>query len=94
MNFSLKNAKKSFAPIDFSVVYLVHIRLRTSIYTGFTSFGAGQVKRNFQYGKPKFCPSKRKKPRFLQLAFLYYILYRQDLGRRYIPDILHLEEVK
>jgi hypothetical protein len=43
VNFVIQNAKMSFAPIDISLEYLVQIRLRTSIYTGFTSFGASYI---------------------------------------------------
>jgi hypothetical protein len=35
VNFVLQIAKTSFASIDISLAYLVQIRLRTSIYTGF-----------------------------------------------------------
>jgi hypothetical protein len=49
VNFVLQYAKTSFAPIDIALAYLVQIRLRTSIYTGFTSFGASNVLRKFQY---------------------------------------------
>jgi hypothetical protein len=48
VNSVLNNAKKkSLSPIDISLAYLVQLRLRTSIYTKFTSFEAIHVLRNF-----------------------------------------------
>jgi hypothetical protein len=38
-----KTQKNLFAPSDISLAYLAQIRLRTSIYTRFTSFEAGHV---------------------------------------------------
>jgi hypothetical protein len=70
LNFVPQNEKSLFAPIDISLAYLVQIRLTTSIYTRFTSFGATHVLRKFQYDKREFRPPKRKKIHLLRLTFL------------------------
>jgi hypothetical protein len=56
---SSKTKETSFAPIDNSLDNLAQLRLRTSIHTRFTSFGASHVLRNINNVICEFRPPKR-----------------------------------
>ena len=60
VNFFPIKEKSSFAPIDITSAYLVLMRLKTTIYTRYTSFGVSHVYRKIVYGKREFRLYERK----------------------------------